>query len=272
MRRPGAFTAVVGLLAGCGGSADSAQDTLARIPTESTTTTTTSPPPPTPVPGHIVVATTVTTTAAAPPATPVPGVFGQTPSTTASEAVQVAQHEEPLPTAIAPTTTIPMMWPPDCSPGAIAQSTGIAASGVTCRAGWATATVTPCPTGTPCPNRDVFHLSGDGTGRVGWVHLGPYDATCAEHLTATGMTHATAAHLAPTCDPNNTPAVTNIPPGSDDPRVPALQVALIAHGYVLAVDGTYGPNTERAVRDFQRHSGLEIDGIAGPNTQAALGM
>ena len=51
-----------------------------------------------------------------------------------------------------------------------------------------------------------------------------------------------------------------------------LQIALVALGYPLAVDGEYGPRTEAAVRDFQQRNGLAVDGIAGPDTQVALGM
>lgn len=38
----------------------------------------------------------------------------------------------------------------------------------------------------------------------------------------------------------------------------------------LPVDGRFGPQTERAVRRFQRRAGLLVDGIAGPTTIAAL--
>jgi N-acetylmuramoyl-L-alanine amidase len=36
------------------------------------------------------------------------------------------------------------------------------------------------------------------------------------------------------------------------------------------VDGINGPNTEAAVRSFQRKHGLTVDGIAGPQTQSKL--
>jgi peptidoglycan hydrolase-like protein with peptidoglycan-binding domain len=37
-----------------------------------------------------------------------------------------------------------------------------------------------------------------------------------------------------------------------------------------AVDGDFGPNTERAVKNFQRDTSLEDDGIVGPETWAML--
>ncbi|CAN5776813.1 hypothetical protein BH24ACT5_BH24ACT5_13310 [soil metagenome] len=52
--------------------------------------------------------------------------------------------------------------------------------------------------------------------------------------------------------------------------VRAVQTGLVGTGLPLVVDGFFGPNTQAAVRQFQRDAGLEIDGLAGPNTWAAL--
>ena len=49
--------------------------------------------------------------------------------------------------------------------------------------------------------------------------------------------------------------------------VSALQSAL-----GITADGVYGPNTRRAVRNYQRNQGLAVDGIAGPATLAHLGL
>jgi hypothetical protein len=39
----------------------------------------------------------------------------------------------------------------------------------------------------------------------------------------------------------------------------------------VALDGTFGADTEAAVRDFQRRTGLQpVDGVAGPKTRDAL--
>lgn len=63
--------------------------------------------------------------------------------------------------------------------------------------------------------------------------------------------------------------------GSEGPHVAELQRRLKSDypefaGH-LAVDGDFGPQTEAAVRDFQRRTpGLKVDGIVGPATAAAL--
>jgi peptidoglycan hydrolase-like protein with peptidoglycan-binding domain len=49
-----------------------------------------------------------------------------------------------------------------------------------------------------------------------------------------------------------------------------LQQALATLGFRCGVDGVFGVNTERAVRDFQRNVGLPADGIVGRATTAAL--
>ncbi len=53
-------------------------------------------------------------------------------------------------------------------------------------------------------------------------------------------------------------------------RVAALQRALNAVGFGLAVDGDFGPITARAVMLLQRASNLGIDGVVGPLTMRAL--
>lgn len=58
--------------------------------------------------------------------------------------------------------------------------------------------------------------------------------------------------------------------GSSGPGVATLQRALVALGHDLDVDGSFGGNTDRAVRAFQARAGLGADGVVGPATKAAL--
>lgn len=49
-----------------------------------------------------------------------------------------------------------------------------------------------------------------------------------------------------------------------------LQAILICKGYNIALDGDFGANTEKAVKDYQEKNKLAVDGIAGKNTFAEL--
>lgn len=56
-------------------------------------------------------------------------------------------------------------------------------------------------------------------------------------------------------------------PGAGSYYVRLLQSCLNYLGYNAgSADGIYGPNTESAIRSFQRNNGLSVDGIAGENT------
>ncbi len=58
--------------------------------------------------------------------------------------------------------------------------------------------------------------------------------------------------------------------GSTGEAVKRLQARLNELGFDLAVDGSFGPNTLSAVKEFQSRAGLEVDGSVGPLTWAAL--
>ncbi|MBE6936475.1 MAG: spore cortex-lytic enzyme [Ruminococcaceae bacterium] len=61
--------------------------------------------------------------------------------------------------------------------------------------------------------------------------------------------------------------------GSSGPMVTKIQNNLKKWGYYSgAVDGVFGGETSRAVRQFQRKNGLAVDGIVGSSTLAALGL
>ncbi len=77
----------------------------------------------------------------------------------------------------------------------------------------------------------------------------------------------------PPSAPGKIPAGTILRPGSRGVDVQLLQAAL-DHQYPayshLAVDGSYGPQTEATVKQFQARDHLSVDGIAGPQTLGAL--
>src|SRR5699024_11203810 len=54
------------------------------------------------------------------------------------------------------------------------------------------------------------------------------------------------------------------------PNVKKVQELLGKAGYDIKVDSSFGPATDKAVRDFQRKHNLAVDGQAGPATQNKL--
>ena len=58
--------------------------------------------------------------------------------------------------------------------------------------------------------------------------------------------------------------------GSRGEAVRAVQHQLNARTSSLLVDGDFGPQTEKAVREFQQTSGLVVDGVVGPQTWFGL--
>jgi peptidoglycan hydrolase-like protein with peptidoglycan-binding domain len=59
---------------------------------------------------------------------------------------------------------------------------------------------------------------------------------------------------------------------SDDAMVRILQRTLAYWGLPGAVDGWYGPQTERRVRSFQRRMGVPVTGTTTTATWRALGI
>ena len=66
-------------------------------------------------------------------------------------------------------------------------------------------------------------------------------------------------------------------PGNDSVAVQRLQIALDQCDLpfipypAIAADGSYGVNTENAVKATQRYWGITADGIYGPQTRGAMG-
>jgi peptidoglycan hydrolase-like protein with peptidoglycan-binding domain len=58
--------------------------------------------------------------------------------------------------------------------------------------------------------------------------------------------------------------------GSTGEPVRSLQYLLRAHGSTIAVDGTFGSQTQAAVETFQRSHNLSVDGVVGNHTWPSL--
>jgi peptidoglycan hydrolase-like protein with peptidoglycan-binding domain len=62
----------------------------------------------------------------------------------------------------------------------------------------------------------------------------------------------------------------NVRQGDSGPGVRQIQTALVAHGFKVTVDGSFGAQTATAVKAFQKSAGLQQDGVVGPATWAKL--
>ena len=62
----------------------------------------------------------------------------------------------------------------------------------------------------------------------------------------------------------------NVKLGDSGKGVEQIQTALKSAGYKVTVDGAFGPQTDTAVRAFQKKNGLSVDGVVGPKTWAKL--
>ncbi len=58
--------------------------------------------------------------------------------------------------------------------------------------------------------------------------------------------------------------------GDREHPVRTLQHLLRQRGHPVAVDGSFGPLTDAAVRAFQQQKGLAVDGVVGRHTWGAL--
>jgi len=65
-------------------------------------------------------------------------------------------------------------------------------------------------------------------------------------------------------------AFADVERGDRGSEVTEVQTILKGYGYTVTVDGNFGPQTEKAVRSWQKSNGLTVDGIVGPVTLASL--
>ena len=115
----------------------------------------------------------------------------------------------------------------------------------------------------------IFNLEQDGIiGKATWYKL-KYIYASVKKLAQLGSEGVSLPEAEP-------PFLTSLQPGSRGNEVRYIQYYLNTINYFnqeipqVAVDGIYGPQTEAAVRAFQRYYGLTEDGIVGRSTFARL--
>ena len=74
----------------------------------------------------------------------------------------------------------------------------------------------------------------------------------------------------PNIEPYENPADTTITLGEKGEKVKWLQWALVRSGYKIAIDGSFGNATFKALKKFQKKYSLTVDGKCGPKTQAKI--
>jgi peptidoglycan hydrolase-like protein with peptidoglycan-binding domain len=114
-------------------------------------------------------------------------------------------------------------------------------------------------------------LTVDGVvGPATWSAIG---VSGAETLTPPPSALAAASHEATASATSATPAAA----GSDtssvtEAAVEANPIARLQQALHMPVDGTFGPETEAAVRRLQARHGLTVDGVVGPATWSVIGV
>jgi peptidoglycan hydrolase-like protein with peptidoglycan-binding domain len=212
------------------------------------------------------------------PGAPSPTTTSTTTSTTTTSTTTTSTSTtttSSTSTTVPPSSGMAPGTPRPCTDAAVSADVGLVVAGISaCHGGWAlgmlstTCPPTPADPDAECETADVFHVTSNG-----WVHVGSFYPYCADYLAfESGMSIHTALQWSPICGDTPVPERTNIEPGSRGAAVQQVQIALVALGYPIEVDGEYGPRTEAAVSDFQQRNGLDVDGIAGPDTQVALGV
>ena len=68
------------------------------------------------------------------------------------------------------------------------------------------------------------------------------------------------------------PVAAEVNLGDQGAEVKKVQEHLKWFGYTIEVDSQFGPQTDKAVRNWQKVNGLVVDGIVGPVTANSLGI
>ena len=189
-----------------------------------------------------------------------------------------------------PTTTAFAYQRPDCSMSAVdpyqTNESGQTVTGlevIECLGDWM---ITQNPDCGECEGVTPFHIEDNEWKMYDPIYIycysvpddygpDPEGAAIAESFIMTTIQIAVSGYA---CDQENKgyhpeSADGQLRYGDTGPRVTALQEALIRDGFLDGpADGAYGPETIRAVMNFQYSQSNAVDGIAGPNTHALLGI
>ena len=106
----------------------------------------------------------------------------------------------------------------------------------------------------------------EGDPHNGHCHLSVVDGACGDDPRPWTL-RAGSAVPPPAACPTFPGVVRN---GSKGSGVFQVQARLHARGWSVAVDGAFGPATDKAVRAFQDDKNLTVDGVVGPDTWRAL--
>ncbi|HKQ05832.1 MAG TPA: N-acetylmuramoyl-L-alanine amidase [Blastocatellia bacterium] len=96
--------------------------------------------------------------------------------------------------------------------------------------------------------------------------MGPFRSSVAAILNGVAPAPVLIPSAEPPANPGHPPGRPTLRRGAQSELVEHIQTKLS----VTPANGSFGPKTEAAVREFQRGRGLTPDGIVGPKTWAAL--
>ena len=110
-------------------------------------------------------------------------------------------------------------------------------------------------------HRDGYPTDCPGDALYNWVKQG---------APRPGGTPKPSPAPSPVPTPNHPWPGVYVKQGSTGDIVRTIQARLSARGWTIGVDGQFGPQTDRVIRQFQAEKNLGVDGIVGPATWSAL--
>ena len=124
--------------------------------------------------------------------------------------------------------------------------------------------------------KDIYQMP-DGTYRTTEDHYGSQPSSSSSSSSSQSSFPETSLPGGAAYNPYGKASETsgNIKNGASGDAVKAIQWALQELGYSLSkygVDGKFGAETEAAVRQFQRDTGISVDGIVGTNTRSQFAL